>query len=100
MRIELSWPRLWRRFITTPLLQALAIGLLAWLLATGLSALAPMTFTALNWTLYDTWLQVRAPIATSGELTVLVGDADSEERFGPDNRVVVTYEPSDGKGNA
>ena len=83
MRIELSWPRLWRRFVTTPLLQAPAIGLLAWLLATGLWALAPMTFTALDWTLYDTWLQVRAPIATSGTLTVVAGDADSQERFGP-----------------
>jgi transcriptional regulator with PAS, ATPase and Fis domain/CHASE2 domain-containing sensor protein len=72
----------WRLFITTPLLQAVAIGLLASLLAKGLWTLAPVTFTALDWALYDTWLRVRAPIAASGALTIVLRDPDSEERFG------------------
>jgi len=80
--IPLSLPRLWRLFITIPLLQALTIGLLASVLATGLWTLAPVTFTALDWTLYDTWLRVRAPIATSDALSIVVRDPDSEERFG------------------
>ena len=80
--IPLSWPRLWRLFITVPLLQALTIGLLASLLAKGLWTFAPVTFTALDWTLYDTWLRVRAPIATSGALSIVVRDPDSEARFG------------------
>ena len=80
--IPLSWPRLWRLFITIPLLQALTIGLLASVLAKGLWTLAPVTFTALDWTLYDTWLRVRAPIATSDALSIVIRDPDSEERFG------------------
>ncbi|HET9606740.1 MAG TPA: sigma 54-interacting transcriptional regulator [Nitrospira sp.] len=80
--IPLSWPRLWRLFITIPLLQALTIGLLASVLAKGLWTLAPVTFTALDWTLYDTWLRVRAPIATSDALSIVVRDPDSDERFG------------------
>ena len=80
--IPLSWPRLWRLFITVPLLQALTIGLLASVLAKGLWTLAPVTFTALDWTLYDTWLRVRAPIATSDALSIVIRDPDSEERFG------------------
>jgi len=80
--IPLSWPRLWRLFITVPLLQALTIGLLASVLAKGLWTFAPVTFTALDWTLYDTWLRVRAPIATSDALSIVVRDPDSEERFG------------------
>ena len=80
--IPISWPKLWRLFFTAPLLQAFAIGLLALLLAKGLWSLAPVTFTSLNWTLYDTWLRVRTPIAASDALTIVVRDSDSEERFG------------------
>ena len=80
--MPLSWPRLWRLFITVPLLQALTIGLLALVLAKGLWMFAPVTFTALNWTLYDTWLRVRAPIATSDAMNIVIRDPDSEERFG------------------
>jgi transcriptional regulator with PAS, ATPase and Fis domain/CHASE2 domain-containing sensor protein len=80
--IPLSWPRLWRLFITVPLLQALTIGLLASVLAKGLWNFAPVTFTALDWALYDTWLRVRASIATSDALSIVVRDPDSEERFG------------------
>ena len=80
--IPLSWPRLWRLFITAPLLQALTIGLLTSVLAKGLWTFAPVTFSALDWTLYDSWLRVRAPIATSDALSIVVRDPESEERFG------------------
>jgi CHASE2 domain-containing sensor protein len=79
---SLTWTKLWRLFITAPLLQALTIGLLASLLAKALWILAPVTFAGLHWTLYDTWLRVRAPIATSERLTIVVHDQESEERFG------------------
>jgi transcriptional regulator with PAS, ATPase and Fis domain len=83
MVISMSWLRFWRLFITNPLWQALAIGLLASLLAKGLWAAAPVTFAAFDWTLYDTWLRLRAPIATSELLIIVVRDPESEERFGP-----------------
>ena len=83
MRAGISWPRLWRLFLTAPLWQAVAIGLLASLLARGLCALAPITFTELDSTLYDTWLRLRAPISASAALTIVVRDPDNEDRFGP-----------------
>src|SRR5512134_1472773 len=83
MRAGISWPRLWRLFLTAPLWQALAIGLLASLLARGLWALAPTTFTELDSTLYDTWLRVRPPIPTSAAFPIVVRDPRREDRFGP-----------------
>jgi transcriptional regulator with PAS, ATPase and Fis domain/CHASE2 domain-containing sensor protein len=83
MRVEISWPTLWRRFLSAPILQALAIGLLASLLANGLWSLTPVTFTELDSSLYDTWLRVRAPIAASQAMTIVVRDPESERRFGP-----------------
>ena len=67
----LDWPRLWRLFITSLPLQALAMGLLAALLAKAILTLAPATFTALDWGVYDTWLRHRAPIAVSPALTIV-----------------------------
>jgi transcriptional regulator with PAS, ATPase and Fis domain/CHASE2 domain-containing sensor protein len=78
----LDWPKLWRHFITSLPLQALTIGLLAALLAKTVWAVAPATFTALDWTAYDTWLRHRATIAVSPSLTIVVRDPASEERFG------------------
>jgi len=80
MVISMSWSRLWRLFITNPLWQALAMGLLASLLAKGLWVAAPVTFAAFDWTFYDTWLRLRAPIATSELLVTVVRDPESEER--------------------
>ena len=74
--------RFWRLFISTPLLQALVIGLLASVLANSFWSLAPVTSTILDWTLYDTWLRHRAPIATSSNLAVVVSDPQSEARLG------------------
>src|SRR5262249_57717355 len=64
-------------------LQALAVGLLAALLATGVGAAAPATFTALDWTSYDIWLRHRAPVPVSPILTIVTRDPASEDQFGP-----------------
>ena len=80
MQIERSG--FWRFFISTPLLQALVIGVLASVLANSLWSLAPVTYTTLDWTLYDTWLRHRAPIATSPNLAIVVPDPQSEARLG------------------
>jgi len=77
-----DWSKLWRFFISSLSLQALTIGLLAALLATLLWTAAPATFTTLDWTVYDTWLRHRAPIAVNPSLTIVTRDAVSEERFG------------------
>ena len=80
--IPFSWPKVWRLFISAPVLQAVAIGLLASLLVKALWTVAPVTFSALDWTLYDTWLRVRSPVATSDALVIVVRDPESQERFG------------------
>ena len=73
---------LWRHFITSLPLQALTIGMLATLLARMLWLTAPATVTALDWTVYDTWLRHRAPVAVSSALTIILRDPASEDRFG------------------
>lgn len=73
---------LWRFFITSPSLQALTIGLLAAVSSHLLWLAAPATFTALDWTAYDTWLRHRARIAASPALTIVVRDPASNGQFG------------------
>ncbi len=80
--MQIEWSRFWRLFISTPLLQAFVIGLLASVLATSIWSLAPVTSTTLDWTLYDTWLRHRVPIATSPNLAIVVSDPQSEARLG------------------
>ena len=74
--------RLWRQFLNSSWLQAGAMGLLATVLAFGLSAAASPTFTALDWTLYDFWLTDRAPIPISPSLLIVTRDLASEKEFG------------------
>ncbi len=73
---------LWRFFITSLPLQALTIALLAAVLSHLLWLAAPATFTALDWTAYDTWLRHRARIAVSPTLAIIVRDAASNKQFG------------------
>src|SRR5690242_395991 len=80
--MTLDWPKLWRLFIHSFPLQALVMGMLAAALAAALWSLAPATFTAFDWTAYDTWLRHRAPIVVSPSLTVVVRDSISQERLG------------------
>ncbi|MDO9118517.1 MAG: sigma 54-interacting transcriptional regulator [Nitrospira sp.] len=79
----LDWHKLWRHFITSLPLQALTIGVLATLLARLLWLIAPATVSALDWTVYDTWLRHRAPVAVSPALTIVARDPVSEAQFGP-----------------
>ncbi len=74
--------RLWRLFLASVPLQALGIGLLALLLSATLWSAAPATFTALDYTAYDTWLRHRTPLGVNPSLVILVRDSASEERFG------------------
>ena len=72
----------WRLFIASIPLQALGIGSLATLLSAMLWSAAPATLTALDYTVYDTWLRHRATARLNPSLTIVVRDAASEERFG------------------
>jgi transcriptional regulator with PAS, ATPase and Fis domain/CHASE2 domain-containing sensor protein len=72
----------WRLFIASIPLQALVIGSLATLLSAMLWSVAPATFTALDYTVYDTWVRHRATAKLNSSLTIVVRDAASEERFG------------------
>ena len=77
-----DWSHTWRVFLQSAWLQAGAIGLLATLLSLSLGAIAPATFTALDWTAYDTWLQQRAPIPISPSLILVTRDQAGESQFG------------------
>lgn len=85
--------KLWRFFIISLPLQALTIGLLAALLARMLWLAAPTTFTALDWTPYDTWLSHRTPVAVSPSLTIVARDPASDTRFGtgPWDRAILAH---------
>jgi transcriptional regulator with PAS, ATPase and Fis domain len=72
----------WRLFLQSVWLQAGAMGLGATVLALSLGALAPATFTALDWTAYDTWLRHRGPIPVSPSLLLITRDQVSETKFG------------------
>jgi transcriptional regulator with PAS, ATPase and Fis domain len=73
---------LWRQFLSSSWLQAGAMGLLATVLAFGLSTVASTTFTALDWTAYDFWLTDRTPIPISQSLLIVTRDPVSEKDFG------------------
>src|ERR1051325_11616422 len=78
----LDTSRLWRQFLNSSWLQAGAMGLIATILAYGLSTAASPTFTALDWTLYDFWLAHRTPMSVSPTLLVVARDPASEKEFG------------------
>lgn len=58
------------------------MGVGATLLSLSLWAIAPATFTALDWTAYDTWLRHRAPVPVSSSLLLITRDQASETKFG------------------
>ncbi len=74
--------KFWRLFIASLPLQALGIGALATLLSAMVWSAAPATFTALDYTAYDTWLRHRPTDRLNPSLTIVARDAASEERFG------------------
>jgi transcriptional regulator with PAS, ATPase and Fis domain len=77
-----SVSRLWRQFLGSTWLQACAMGLFATVLAFGLWAAAPATFTALDWAAYDLWLTNRTAIPISPSLLIVTRDPASEKEFG------------------
>ena len=74
--------RLWRQFLTSSWLQAVAMGFIATILAFGLSGAAAPTFTALDWALYDFWMADRTAIPVSPSLLIVTRDPASEKEFG------------------
>jgi len=74
--------KFWRLLVSSLPLQALGIGLLTTLLSAMLWSAAPATFTALDYTVYDTWLRHRTTAQVSPSLTIVTRDGASEERFG------------------
>ncbi|TKB67443.1 MAG: CHASE2 domain-containing protein [Nitrospira sp.] len=74
--------KFWRLFISSLPLQALGTGVLTTLLSAMLWSAAPATFTALDYTVYDTWLRHRTTAQVSPSLTIVTRDGASEERFG------------------
>ncbi len=78
----LDMQKSWRLFIASLPLQALGIGSLAACLSAMLWSVVPATFTALDYTVYDTWLRHRTPPRLHPSLTIVARDAASEERFG------------------
>ena len=78
----LDWQKFCRLLISSLPLQALGIGLLTTLLSAMLWSAAPATFTALEDTVYDSWLRHRTTAQVSPLLTIVTRDVVSEERFG------------------
>ncbi len=86
-----TWETFQRLFITSRLVQALAIALFASMLAGLVWLAAPVTYSALDWALYDAWLSHRAPIRVSPKLAIVLRDQASDDRFGigPVDRAVL-----------
>lgn len=77
-----DWAKTWRVFLQSAWLQACAMGVGATLLSLNFWAIAPTTFTALDWTAYDTWLRHRTPVPVSSSLILVTRDQASETKFG------------------
>lgn len=71
-----------RLFISSIPFQALSIGLGTTILSALLWFSSPATFTALDYTVFDTWLLHRRSLAVSPSLAIVSRDPASEERFG------------------
>ncbi|MBI3355749.1 MAG: sigma 54-interacting transcriptional regulator [Nitrospirae bacterium] len=78
----LDVPRLWRHFLSSSWLQAGLLGLVATIIALTFWTMAPATFAALDWAVYDFWMSHRAPIPVSPSLVLVTRDQKSEEEFG------------------
>ncbi|MBK9307504.1 MAG: sigma 54-interacting transcriptional regulator [Nitrospira sp.] len=79
MRGPTTLSRVW---ISSIPLQALSIGLGSAAISVLLWFSSPATFTALDYTAFDTWLLHRHSMAVNPSLTVVSRDPASEERFG------------------
>ena len=79
MRSPTTLLRLW---ISSIPLQVLSIGLGTTVISTLLWFSSPATFTALDYTVFDTWLLHRHSIAVSPSLVIVSRDPASVARFG------------------
>jgi transcriptional regulator with PAS, ATPase and Fis domain/CHASE2 domain-containing sensor protein len=79
MRSPTTLSRIW---ISSIPLQALCIGLGATVISTLLWFSSPATLTALDYTVFDSWLLHRHGIPVNPSLAIVSRDPASEERFG------------------
>lgn len=77
-----DWQTSWRLLVTSSPLQTFTIGLLATFFAHTVWSAVPATFTALESSLYDTWLHTRPSPAVHSALAIVARDTTSEEQFG------------------
>ncbi len=73
---------MWRYVLSSSWLQAGLLGLVATIIALTLWTMAPATFAALDWAVYDFWMGHRTPIPVSPSLVIVTRDQKSEEEFG------------------
>ncbi len=71
-----------RLFVRTVWLQAAVMAFASSGLAGLLWSFAPLTYTALEWGPYDTWLQVRRQPAAGPDVLLVVRDAASDRQLG------------------
>ena len=71
-----------RLFVRNVWLQAVVMALLAVALSEALWAPAPVTYHALEWAPYDTWMRVRSQPAPDSHLLLVMRDQASEQQFG------------------
>ena len=71
-----------RFFYTHTWIQALPISILAVALSGFLWSLAPVTYTAMEWGWYDTWLKHRQPPESNAQILLILRDQRSDQQFG------------------
>ena len=71
-----------RLFVRTIWLQAVAMALTSIALSHVIWTSAPVTYSALEWAPYDTWMRLRSQPAPHSNLLVIVRDRASEQQFG------------------
>ena len=71
-----------RLFVRNVWLQAVVMALAAITLTEVMWAPAPVTYHALEWAPYDTWMRLRSQPAPDSHLLLVVRDPASEQQFG------------------
>ena len=71
-----------RLFVRNVWLQAVVMALASVALTEILWAPAPVTYHALEWAPYDTWMRLRSQPAPDSHLLLVIRDQASEQQFG------------------
>ena len=71
-----------RLFVRNVWLQAVVMALASLALTEAMWAPAPVTYHALEWAPYDTWMRLRSQPAPDSHLLLVMRDQASEQQFG------------------